>query len=90
MTRSIWLRVRTMLQTCSTASAPSNCTRQARATECTVSPVRVRTRDGDEIGSTRPIRRLSGYPGGSVHCSMISRKTSLVSLRDRQTVLAFA
>ena len=44
ITRSIWLRVRIMLQTCSIACAPSNCTRQARATECTVSPVESETR----------------------------------------------
>ena len=44
MTRSICALVRTIDQICSTASAPSNCTRQARATAWTVSPVESETR----------------------------------------------
>src|SRR5215469_11969177 len=44
MTRSICALVRTIDQVCSIASASSNWTRQARATEWTVSPVESETR----------------------------------------------
>src|SRR4029077_15293667 len=87
MTRSTWLRVRTMLQTCSTASAPSNCTRQARATECTVSPVESDTRwRWNRLNAANPAtvglsRRL---------CALFDdlAENEPVSLREHQTVLA--
>src|SRR6266851_6445428 len=44
MTLSIWPRVRTSDQTCSCTKMPSYCTRQARATLDTVSPVESETR----------------------------------------------
>src|ERR1700730_12190829 len=87
MTRSTWLRVRTMLQTCSTASAPSNCTRQARATECTVSPGEYDTRwRGNRLNAANPAtvglsRRL---------CALFDdlAENEPISFRDRQTVPA--
>src|ERR1044071_8501306 len=44
MTLSIWPLVRTSDQTCSCTNTPSYCTRQARATLDTVSPVESDTR----------------------------------------------
>src|SRR5437879_2779838 len=44
MTFSIWPRVRTRDHTCSCTKIPSYCTRQARATLDTVSPVESETR----------------------------------------------
>src|SRR5207344_2117584 len=44
MTLSIWPLVRTSDQTCSCTKMPSYCTRQARATLDTVSPVESETR----------------------------------------------
>src|SRR5215216_4983221 len=44
MTLSIWPLVRTSDQTCSCTNTPSYCTRQARATLDTVSPVESETR----------------------------------------------
>src|SRR5438045_4171993 len=44
MTLSIWPRVRTSDHTCSCTNTPSYCTRQARATLDTVSPVESETR----------------------------------------------